>query len=281
MNDVATALARATQSLHASSETPRLDAELLMAHALRIERGEMLLKMRDLAAPPEFDTLIARRAAHEPVAYIIGHQDFWDLTLEVTPDVLIPRGDSETLIEAAQKHFAGTAAPSRILDLGTGSGALLLAGLSLFPGAQGVGIDASATALAVAGRNASQLGFAVRSQLLHASWRDENWARDLGTFDLILCNPPYIESDASLMPSVQDYEPHSALFAGSDGLADYTLLIPQIPALLTHAGIAIFEIGIGQAGAVGTLADANGLSCVAHSDLAGIARALVMAPKAA
>jgi release factor glutamine methyltransferase len=281
MNDVATALARATQSLHASSETPRLDAELLMADALRMERGEMLLRMRDLAAPPEFDTLIARRAAHEPVAYIVGHRDFWDLTLEVTPDVLIPRGDSETLIEAAQKHFEGTAAPSRILDLGTGSGALLLAGLSLFPGAQGVGIDASATALAVAGRNASQLGFAARSQLLHASWRDENWARDLGTFDLILCNPPYIESDASLMPSVQDYEPHSALFAGSDGLADYTLLIPQIPALLTHAGITIFEIGIGQAGAVGTLADANGLSCVAHSDLAGIARALVMAPKAA
>jgi release factor glutamine methyltransferase len=281
MNDVATALARATQSLHASSETPRLDAELLMAHVLRMERGEMLLRMRDLAAPPEFDTLIARRAAHEPVAYIIGHQDFWDLTLEVTPDVLIPRGDSETLIEAAQKHFAGTAPPSRILDLGTGSGALLLAGLSLFPGAQGVGIDASAAALAVAGRNAGQLGFAARCQLLHASWRDENWAHDLGTFDLILCNPPYIESDASLMQSVRDYEPHSALFAGSDGLADYTLLIPQIPALLTHAGIAIFEIGIGQAEAVGALADANGLSCIAHSDLAGIARTLVMAPKAA
>ena len=169
MRDAATALAEATQTLQATSETPRLDAELLMAHALRIDRSALLLRMRGLAAPPEFETLLARRATHEPVAYILGRQDFWDLSLEVTPDVLIPRGDSETLIEAAQKHFAGTAPPVRLLDLGTGSGALLLAALSLFREAAGIGIDASAPALAVAQRNADSLGFANRCKLRHAS----------------------------------------------------------------------------------------------------------------
>jgi release factor glutamine methyltransferase len=281
MHDIVSALAQATQSLQASSETPRLDAELLMAHALRIDRGEMLLRMRDLAVPPEFDGLTARRAAHEPIAYILGRQDFWDVSLEVTPDVLIPRADSETLIEAAQRHFARTVPPLHILDLGTGSGALLLAALSLFPEATGIGIDASAAALAVAGRNANNLGFTGRCQLRHSSWRDDHWSRNLGAFDLILCNPPYIENDASLMPSVQNFEPHSALFAGADGLEDYALVIPQVPALLTLVGIAIFEIGIGQAKAVGAIAEDNGLTSVALKDLAGISRALVMAARAA
>jgi release factor glutamine methyltransferase len=280
MNDLATALAQATQSLSATSDTPRLDAELLMAHALSIDRSTMLLKMRDLSAPAEFAALIARRALHEPVAHIIGRQDFWDLTLTVTPDTLIPRADSETLIEAAQRHFADGPAPHRILDLGTGSGALLLAALSLFPGANGMGIDASKAALDVAQGNAQRLGFADRCQLRHASWTDENWAKDMAAFDLILCNPPYIESDLVLMPSVQDFEPHSALFSGPDGLNDYRSIIPQIPALLSATGIAIFEIGVGQADAVSQIAHASGLTTTAHNDLATIPRALVMAAKA-
>ena len=279
MRDAATALTEATQTLQATSETPRLDAELLLAHALQIERSVLLLQMRDLTAPPKFDALVARRAAHEPVAYILGRQDFWDLSLEVTPDVLIPRGDSETLIEAAQKHFAGIAPPERILDLGTGSGALLLAALSLYPVAVGIGIDASAAALTVAQRNAESLGFANRCQMQLASWRDEHWADDLGTFDLILCNPPYIESALPLMPSVQNYEPHSALFSGADGLDDYSILIPQIPALLSATGIAIFEIGVGQELSVTAIADSAGLTTIAHADLAGIPRALLMAAR--
>lgn len=281
MRDAATALAKATQSLQATSETPRLDAELLMAHALQIDRSALLLRMRDLAAPPEFDALVARRAAHDPVAYILGRQDFWDLSLEVTPDVLIPRADSETLIEAAQKHSAEIAPPVRILDLGIGSGALLLAALSLFPDATGIGIDASATALAVAQRNADSLGFATRCQMRHASWRDDQWTHGLGTFDLILCNPPYIESALPLMPSVQNFEPHSALFSGTDGLDDYAILIPKIPALLSVTGIAIFEIGAGQEPSVTAIADSGGLTTVAYADLAGIPRALLMAATAA
>jgi release factor glutamine methyltransferase len=280
MNDVATALAQATQSLSATSDTPRLDAELLMAHALHIDRSTLLLTMRDVSAPAEFAALIARRASHEPVAHIVGHQDFWDLTLQVTADTLIPRADSETLIEAAQRHFADGAPPRRILDLGTGSGALLLAALSLFPDANGIGIDASKAALGVAQSNADRLGFADHCQMRHASWSDENWADGMEPFDLILCNPPYIESDLALMPSVQDFEPHSALFSGADGLDDYRSIIPQIPALLSTAGIAIFEIGVGQADAVNQIAQASGLTTTAHKDLAAIPRALVMAAKA-
>ncbi|MEQ1540584.1 MAG: peptide chain release factor N(5)-glutamine methyltransferase, partial [Sphingorhabdus sp.] len=105
MSEVATALAQAAHTLAATSETPRLDAELLMAHALQMERSDLLLRMRDLAVPPEFPALVQRRAAQEPVAYIRGYQDFWDLRIQVTPDTLIPRADSETLIEAAERHF--------------------------------------------------------------------------------------------------------------------------------------------------------------------------------
>lgn len=267
-------LVTATQLLEGVSDTPRLDAELLMAHALGLSRNELLLRARDLTAPDEFDTLMRRRLAHEPVAYIRGYQEFWDLTLGVTPDVLIPRGDSETLIEAAQRHFAGSRPPHRILDLGTGSGALILAGLSIFKEAQGVAIDASAEALAVAQNNAERLGFGDRGRFYRRSWRDAGWADDLGQFDLILCNPPYVETDAKLAPQVRAYEPASALFAGEDGLDDYKLLIPQIAALLKPNGVAIFEIGLGQDEAIARLATQQGFTVSPHCDLADIIRAL-------
>jgi release factor glutamine methyltransferase len=270
---VAAAISAAAGQLEGVSDTPRLDAELLMAHALGMERNAMLLQLRDLAMPPEFEALVARRMLHEPVAYIRGYQDFWDLRLRVTPDVLIPRADSETLIETAQ---AAMVAPKRILDLGIGSGALLLAALSLFPEASGTGVDASPAALAVAKGNAEELGFASRSSFNLASWRESGWSVALGIFDLILCNPPYVETRVELQPSVQDFEPHQALFSGPEGLDDYRILIPQIPALLAQDGMAIFEIGKGQDEAVSNLAVSAGLMAEPHKDLGGIVRALSM-----
>jgi release factor glutamine methyltransferase len=296
------ALRDASAQLSAVSETPRVDAELLMAHALGTDRSTMLLKQAELAVPDLFASLIRRRIAHEPVAYIIGKQAFWDLDLIVTPDVLIPRADSEALIEAALEFFSplplaggvgggsmaksyspspnpsrrreGDITPTRVLDLGTGSGALLLAALSAFPQATGIGIDASAAALSVANDNAKRLGFDARSEWLHRSWHDAGWTNGLGTFDLILCNPPYVEDDAVLSPMVAEHEPHDALFAGADGLNEYRVLVPQIPAMLALQGVAIFEIGHTQAQAVGDLARKAGLSTELRHDLTGKPRAL-------
>jgi release factor glutamine methyltransferase len=244
-----------------------------------MERSAMLLRLRDLAVPARFVTLLERRLAHEPVAYIRGFQDFWDLTLHVTPDVLIPRADSETLIETSIDHFAGCRPPRRVLDLGTGSGALLLAALSAFREAQGVAVDVSAAALAVANANADRLGFCARSDFLHRSWHDAGWANDLGTFDLILCNPPYVQENAELASQVRDYEPAGALFAGADGLDDYKTLIPQIDPLLAADGIAIFEIGQGQNLAVAKLATDAGYQVAQRRDLSSIVRALSLSKR--
>ena len=272
-------LRAATMRLTASSPTARLDAELLMAHALERSREDMLLRLPDLAVPEEFAALLDRRAAGEPIAYILGQQDFWDLTLDVTPDVLIPRPDSETLIEAACDGFA-TKPPRRIADLGTGSGALLLAALRVFPQTSGIGVDASAAALAVARGNAERNGLADRASFALADWRQPGWAEALdGPMDLILCNPPYVESGAALPASVRGFEPHSALFAGPEGMDDYAVLIPQFPTLLAPGGIAVLEIGHEQADAVSTLAVAHGFKAELRRDLAGKPRALVLAPR--
>jgi release factor glutamine methyltransferase len=247
------------------SDTPRLDAELIAAHAAGLERGEMLLCLSDLVVPAGADALLARRLAHEPVAHITGTRDFWTLSLKVTPDVLIPRPDSETLIEAALRHFAGQAGPRRILDLGTGSGALLLAALSEWPQATGLGIDISAGALAVARENAGRCGLADRAEFVAG-----DWAQGLdGRFDLILCNPPYIEADAVLAPEVADHEPHGALFAGADGLDCYRRLAPEMARLLETGGIALFEIGHDQGRAVSGLFAAEGFAPALHHDLGG------------
>jgi release factor glutamine methyltransferase len=275
MTEAAAALANAARILQTVSDTPRLDAELLMAHAIGMNRGEMLLRLRDITIPDSFDALLARRRQHEPVAYIIGTQDFWDLTLNVSPAVLIPRADSETLIEATRDYFSERQ-PERIIDLGTGSGALLLAALSLFPNASGVGVDASAATLAIASGNAAKLGLAERAEFVGASWHDPGWTQGLGRFDLILCNPPYVETGALLDRQVREHEPAPALFAGADGLDDYRVLIPQISALLAPKGIAIFELGKGQDQAVGRMATSEGFLVQSHKDLAGIIRALAL-----
>lgn len=262
-------LANAAEALITVSDTPRLDAELLMAHSLGVSRDELLMRHLDAAAPDAFASFLTRRLTHEPLAYITGTRDFWTITLKVAPGVLIPRPDSETLIEAAVDHF-GQAGPKRVLDLGTGSGALLLAALAQWPDARGLGIDASEVALTIARENAQALGMADRAIL-----QQGDWALGLtGQFDLILCNPPYVESAAMLSPEVMN-EPHTALFAGADGLDDYRHIIPQLAALIAPQGLIAMEIGHTQAQAVSALFAQSGMATSCRKDLGGRPRAIL------
>lgn len=275
---VAEAIRKAATHLSATSDTARLDAEVLMAHALGCSRTDLLLRHMAAAVPDGFDALVERRMRHEPVAYITGTAEFYGIELAVSPAVLIPRGDTETLIEAAREAFAGKAPPERILDLGTGSGALLLAALSLWPDAEGIAIERSPEASAVAKANARR--HAPSARILEGDWTQTDWAQGLGRFDLVLSNPPYVEEHANLDASVRQYEPASALFSGLDGLDDYRILVPQLPALLTARGIALVEIGWTQADAVTDIARGAGMSARVHCDLAGRKRAVEMAVSA-
>lgn len=271
---VAATLRAAASNLAATSETPRLDAELLMAHALGVSRSELLLRHMSDPAPEAFAALKERRRSHEPVAYILGEQEFRGLPFKVSPAVLIPRADSEVLVEAA---LAASPQARRVLDCGTGSGALLLAVLAELPAAHGVGIDRSEAALAIARTNAERLALADRAAMVRADWTAPGWSAALGgTFDLILANPPYVEAGADLAPSVRAFEPSGALFAGADGLDDYRVLVPQLPGLLAPNGVAMVEIGVSQAEAVTQMARYAGLNAALHRDLGGRQRVLEM-----
>ena len=265
------ALAFAASRLAPHSDTPRLDAELLMAHALGVEREAMLLGDMAREAPAAFEALMIRREAGEPIAYITGRRGFWTIELEVGPGVLVPRPDSETLIEAALSHF-GQAGPKRILDLGTGPGTLLLAALDQWPGAAGLGIDESEAALVYARRNADRLGLAGRAAFRRGDWSEGVDER----FDLILCNPPYVESAADLPRDVAEWEPHEALFAAADGLSEYRRLAPQIPRLLAPGGLACLELGAGQSDEVARLFEGSGLTLSSRRDLKDIERCLLL-----
>ncbi len=265
------AIRAAAERLSAISDTARLDAEVLMAHAFGVSRSDLFLRhMRD-PEPAGFAALVERRAASEPVAYIVGNQDFFGLTLAVSPAVLIPRGDSEVLVEAA---LAARPDAKRVLDCGTGSGALLLAVLANLPGASGIGIDRSPEALAVARGNAETIGLADRAEMRMADWDQADWSAGLGQFDLILANPPYVEEAAELDPSVRAYEPSGALFAGIEGLDAYRVLIPQLPDLLAPEGAALIEIGHTQAEPVTAIARGAGFTCRLYHDLGGRPRVL-------
>lgn len=266
------ALAAAASRVAGMSETPRLDAELLMAHALGVSREAMLLGEMEAEAPVTFDALVDRRIAHEPVAYITGRRAFWTIELTVGRGVLVPRPDSETLIEAAVAHF-GSDGPRTILDLGTGPGTLLLAALAQWPQAYGLGIDESEKALGYAELNAADLDFEERARFKLGDWADN---LD-GQFDLILCNPPYIETEALLPPDVAKWEPDGALYAGPDGLDDYRRLAPELARLLAPGGIACVEIGAGQDAAVTALFEYRGFTVSSRKDLNGVNRCLILA----
>ncbi len=270
---VAEAIRAGADRLAAASDMPRMDAEWLMAAALDCDRSQLLVAHMQTQAPEAFDALVERRAAGEPLAYVIGTQSFFGRDFAVSPDVLIPRADSEAVAAAALELLPDGA---RILDCGTGSGALLLTLLAEREDVTGIGIDSSPAALAIARDNARKLGVEDRADLQRADWTQHGWAQSLGQFDLVIANPPYVETDAELDAGVRDYEPHSALFAGEDGLDDYRILVPQVPALLRAGGVAVLEIGYRQEAAVRALSNDIGAHCELVRDLAQRPRGMVL-----
>lgn len=271
MTDPVSAAIAAAAARFAPGETARLDAELLMAHALGLSREALLLNGMEGRVPDGFAALVERRLACEPVAYITASRGFWTIDLEVGPGVLVPRPESELLIETALAQF-GEPGPERILDLGTGPGTLLLAALVHWPNARGLGIDRSSGALAFARRNAARLGLAERARFERGDWAAGISER----FDLVLSNPPYVADAAPLPAEVADWEPPGALYAGPDGLDAMRILAAQVPSVLAPGGIACVEIGAGQRDAATALFATAGFSVRARVDLAGIPRCLAL-----
>lgn len=270
---IAEALRLGAGRLAGIADNPRLEVRLLLGHALGLSTADLIRDADRPIDPSAFDALVTQRAAHVPLAYLTGHREFWSLDLAVSSATLIPRPDSETIVEAALREVA---APRRVLDLGTGSGCLLLAVLHERPGAFGVGVDRSAGALAIARANAARCGLSDRAAFVQGDWAEAIEAR----FDLILSNPPYIPAPdiPGLMPEVALHEPLSALDGGTDGLDAYRRIIPSLPRRLSPVGCAVLEIGIGQGEAVSALAAEVGLSAISYPDLAGIPRAMVLRP---
>ncbi len=258
----------------AGIEGARLEVRLLWEHAQAMEASALVARDRGRAVGL-FEKLVQRRLAHEPLAYIVGRKEFWSLDFAVGPGVLIPRPDTETLIEELCKAFPDRQARLSILDLGTGSGCLLIAALKEFPNAHCVGVDASGAALAWAARNVAAHQLEDRATLIESGWLEEASPG----FDVVLCNPPYIVSADidGLPPDVRLFEPLSALDGGWDGLDVYRALAPRISRLLAPQGRAFLEIGAGQGGAVCDILEIEHLKVAAIApDLAGIPRCIVL-----
>ena len=275
-----TALAHAVQRLDdAGIDTAHLDARLLLEYATGLSRAEVIgYPEAPLSAEHEtnFSVYVERRAAHEPVSRITGMRAFWGLNLELNDHTLDPRPDSETLVAALLEARSDGAKgePLSILDLGTGTGCLMLALLSEWPAAQGLGVDISASALQVARSNAQQHNLDDR-----ATWQQSNWLEVLrGSFDIVVSNPPYIPSHdiAALAPEVRTYDPPAALDGGKDGLDFFRRTAEGLDRLLSPSGVAAFEVGEGQAMEVTQLFESQGFSVGIKHDLAGIARCVLV-----
>ncbi|CCD91393.1 putative protein methyltransferase hemK modifies release factors RF-1 and RF-2 [Bradyrhizobium sp. ORS 375] len=266
----------------AGLDSPELDARLLVGHALQLDlTGLVMHGQRQLSdeEAQRLDALVQRRLAGEPVARILGHKEFWGLELQLSADTLVPRPDTETVVELTLEHLqagGALARPLRIADLGTGSGAILLALLSELPQAFGVGTDINTAALTTARENARALGLDDRAALVACSY-----ASALAPpFDLIVSNPPYIPSTdiADLAVEVRAHDPLRALDGGRDGLDAYRALIPQAASLLRPGGAVIVEVGQGQSDDVAGLMSETGLasdSSATKADLGGIPRAVM------
>jgi release factor glutamine methyltransferase len=271
---VTQAISDGAARLRGIADNPRREARLLLAHASGLTQNDLI---RDPARPVNtaaYEQCLARRIAREPLALIVGRREFWSLPFNVSPATLIPRPDSETLIEAALTAFAGHPPPTRILDLGTGTGCLLLALLTEFPSAFGIGLDIAPAAAALALANAQQLGLAQRCAFAVGDWTNPI----AGRFDLIISNPPYIRSAAiaALMPEIARYEPGTALDGGTDGYAAYRAILPLLANHLTPTGVAVLEVGAGQSTYVRELARTANLHTECRADLARINRAVLL-----
>ncbi len=252
------------------------DARQLLEQASGLSRTTLIATMIDAQPVDEaerFEALVARRERREPLSHILGSVGFWTLDLTVTPDVLTPRADTETIVEAALDAVSDRSKPLRILDIGTGSGAIVLALLSELPKASAVATDISPAALKVAADNTSRNGLADRLDLVETRWVDGLE----GPFDLVVSNPPYIASGVieTLDPEVKDFEPALALDGGADGLDPYPHLMAEAKRLLTPHGTAVFEIGYDQGEAVLALATDVGCEASIKQDLAGRDRAVI------
>jgi len=264
----------------AGIDSARLDARVLLGFVLGGGAERVLAESGRDMTPTEarhLETSVQRRLTHEPISQILGVREFWSLPFKVTPATLTPRPDTETVVEAA---LAGVCSqPLRVLDLGTGSGCILLALMSEWDNALGIGVDMSQAALDVATENACTLGFEDRARFILCDWNKENWTGDLvGSFDVVVSNPPYIlDGDmAGLEPDVRVFEPLSALAGGSDGLNAYRVIVDGLADVLAPGGLIVFEVGVNQAPDVADILSTAGLTGIEQRrDLAGIFRTVM------
>lgn len=272
MSSVSAQLASARQSLAAvAGDNAALEARVLAAHAWGVTPEVLVREAHTACDAGKLEVLVQRRMAHEPIAQIVGSKHFWKDAFAVSRHVLTPRADSETMIEALLRLRTNKDAPLRVLDLGTGSGCLLLSTLREYPAATGVGVDQSVEALSVAKQNAESLGLMARAMFAQGSW----CSAVEGSFDVVLSNPPYIPTAdiAGLDADVRLHEPHAALDGGVDGLDCYRDIIQQVMPHLNANALVLFEVGQGQDADVAAIGQAQGLTLVSITrDLAGIAR---------
>jgi len=274
LNSIRDLLHHAAERLTAAGvDSPRLDARILLAQAMNISRDDLIAAARSPTADEAqtYEVLIARRLAREPLAYITGRKGFWSLDIKVGPGVLVPRPETETLVEAALSLFPDRAAPLAIADLGTGTGALLAAALTEFPKARGTAFERSPEAFPFARDNLAAFG--DRATLVASDWAQAGE----DSFDLIFSNPPYIPTGdiAALAPEVRLFEPFAALDGGEDGLEAYRSLAVLLPRMMGPGAVALLELGQGQAGQVEPLYRNLTVDRVAP-DLSGIPRVLVL-----